>query len=542
MANITFNNPTASFAMWRSEITGDITAKDSESLILGTVSGSHAILSGTGLSYDTNGLPLYGDVEEVLIRSPLGKTPEITIADLHVDLGAYKKAITATTNVERTTAFWSATLSGDDTIDFGSTPRVGSGVSFGGDGYNASPNAVGGNDTMRGDVGSGGVVGDYFAVLSGKTAFGGNDDIRLTGSTGAFAVGDFYEGGTNSALFAGDDHIQLGNSGGTAYGDASTIYGVLEGGNDTVLGGAGGDVLIGDVGFATSTSSLRGGNDEIHGGAGADAIYGDYYVNETLAFRGGNDKLFGDAGEDNLYGNEGNDTLDGGADNDNLYGGAGNDLLRGGLGKDMILGGEGIDTVDYSDMSKAVEMTFGANDDASVKIGGVAEDTLDGIENAIGGSAGDKLVGYQAGGNNRFDGRAGNDTLDGGAGKDTLIGGTGKDRLTGGMDADQFVFNAKPSSSTVDTITDFVHGLDEIALDDAIFRALGSTFDKSEFVAKSVGHAATNGQQHVIYDKSNGTLWYDADGKGGAAAVQFAQLGTSASHPTNLTWDDFAIV
>jgi Ca2+-binding RTX toxin-like protein len=53
---------------------------------------------------------------------------------------------------------------------------------------------------------------------------------------------------------------------------------------------------------------------------------------------------------------------------------------------------------------------------------------------------------------------------------------------------------------------------------------------------------AASAAQHIIYDKSNGTLWYDSDGKGGHAAVQFAQLGTSASHPTNLTWGDFAII
>ena len=80
-----------------------------------------------------------------------------------------------------------------------------------------------------------------------------------------------------------------------------------------------------------------------------------------------------------------------------------------------------------------------------------------------------------------------------------------------------------------------------LALDDAIFKALGTTFEKNEFVAKADGHAATKVTQHIIHDKSEGSLWYDVDGKGGKAAVQFAQLGSEKSHPMDLDWQDFAI-
>jgi hypothetical protein len=45
----------------------------------------------------------------------------------------------------------------------------------------------------------------------------------------------------------------------------------------------------------------------------------------------------------------------------------------------------------------------------------------------------------------------------------------------------------------------------------------------------------------IIYDKSEGSLWYDVDGKGGKAAVQFAQLGSEKSHPMDLDWQDLAI-
>ena len=49
-------------------------------------------------------------------------------------------------------------------------------------------------------------------------------------------------------------------------------------------------------------------------------------------------------------------------------------------------------------------------------------------------------------------------------------------------------------------------------------------------------------EKGIVYDKSNGSLWYDADGNGSHAAIQFAQFGTASAHPTNLTWGDFAIV
>jgi len=44
----------------------------------------------------------------------------------------------------------------------------------------------------------------------------------------------------------------------------------------------------------------------------------------------------------------------------------------------------------------------------------------------------------------------------------------------------------------------------------------------------------------VIYDTASGKLYYDADGQGGAAAVQIAQLGAS-THPA-MVFGDFQII
>ncbi|MFY0731928.1 retention module-containing protein [Pseudomonas sp. NFX15] len=58
----------------------------------------------------------------------------------------------------------------------------------------------------------------------------------------------------------------------------------------------------------------------------------------------GDDSLLGGAGNDILFGSGGNDSLDGGKGNDILLGGTGNDTLIGGQGNDILIGGSGGDT------------------------------------------------------------------------------------------------------------------------------------------------------------------------------------------------------
>ncbi|VVQ24541.1 hypothetical protein PS938_05612 [Pseudomonas fluorescens] len=58
----------------------------------------------------------------------------------------------------------------------------------------------------------------------------------------------------------------------------------------------------------------------------------------------GNDTLLGGAGNDILFGSGGNDNLDGGKGNDILLGGTGSDTLMGGQGNDILIGGSGGDT------------------------------------------------------------------------------------------------------------------------------------------------------------------------------------------------------
>jgi Ca2+-binding RTX toxin-like protein len=80
------------------------------------------------------------------------------------------------------------------------------------------------------------------------------------------------------------------------------------------------------------------------GGPGANDIdAADFDGPVTLQGGGGNDTLTGGSGDDILDGGDGRDTLTGGTGNDILVGGAGNDALQGGNGRDVLIGGTGGD-------------------------------------------------------------------------------------------------------------------------------------------------------------------------------------------------------
>lgn len=135
------------------------------------------------------------------------------------------------------------------------------------------------------------------------------------------------------------------------------------------------------------------------------------------------------------------------------------------------------------------------------------------IENAIGGSGSDVLIGNAIA--NRLTGNSGNDTLAGGAGNDVLSGGAG---------ADKFVFNTALSKSrNVDKITDYSVANDTIYLDNAIFRKLtkAGTLSKSYF---TIGARAQDSKDFIGYNNKTGDLWYDPNGSGAGGQTVFAKL------------------
>jgi Ca2+-binding RTX toxin-like protein len=139
---------------------------------------------------------------------------------------------------------------------------------------------------------------------------------------------------------------------------------------------------------------------------------GDDYI---LAF-GGHDTIFALGGNDHVHGNEGDDTIIGGAGSDYIEGDAGND------------------TASYVDSGASVTVSL-LPDQTYCGFGGTAQfDILISIENLIGSTHNDLLIGDN--GANVLSGNDGEDTLKGGGGADTLNGEWGNDVLKGGGGAD----------------------------------------------------------------------------------------------------------
>ncbi|MEZ0170612.1 hypothetical protein [Microvirga sp. TS319] len=142
-----------------------------------------------------------------------------------------------------------------------------------------------------------------------------------------------------------------------------------------------------------------------------------------------------------------------------------------------------------------------------------------------GSSAANTFVGGS--GKDRLGGGGGNDVLVGGGGNDTLSGGAGKDTLTGGSGADVFLFESAPNKLYPDAITDFSSRYDTFQLKKAIFKALPmGPLSSTAFV---LGKTAKDANDRIIYDKSTGSVYYDADGTGKIAAIKIATLANKAS-------------
>lgn len=288
------------------------------------------------------------------------------------------------------------------------------------------------------------------------TIFGlGGDDI-LIGGRDSLASRDI-----NNTIPVADLEDQTESDDGN-----DTLYG--GGGNDTILGGQGNDIL--DGGSGNDTLSGQDGIDVFRGGAGIDTVdyskespfqlivnlrtnmasggtaSGDtFYSIENLI--GSDDRIdrfigtdvanhfWGQGGGDYFNGGGGDDILDSGRDGDIVYGEAGNDTIIGGAGQDYIDGGEGIDTAIYAGSNEGVtvNLTTGLGDGGHAsgfnQVVGRGEvergDILVGIENLVGSSHGDHLIGN--GVVNVLNGGDGDDTLTGGGGADQLIGGRGSD-------------------------------------------------------------------------------------------------------------------
>ena len=219
-------------------------------------------------------------------------------------------------------------------------------------------------------------------------------------------------------------------------------------------------------------------------------------VTQELNTRSGtedNDRLLGTEDKDKLVGQAGNDELLGEGDNDALIGGAGSDRLDGGAGIDVAI---------YENSTAVtVDLSLGTGKEGS------DTDTLVAVENIIGSQYSDRLGGNDEA--NSLTGGDGADLLVGKGGDDLILGGEDEDILEGGEGQDTFLY--LNFDEGVDRIKDFEVGVDRIKL---FTEGFGTQFAAGTLPAKYFieGTKAIAAEQHFIYDRTSGNLYFDLDG------------------------------
>jgi Ca2+-binding RTX toxin-like protein len=426
---------------------------------------------------------------------------------------------------------------------------------------------LGGNDTLVGFGGSantlvGGAGDDTYVVdAAGDTivelANEGTDTVRT--SRTSFVLAANVENLTYIApaplpgVPAGPapDFVGLGNAGDNILaGDTGRDSLVGAGGNDTLIGGGGrANELVGGLGDDIYISSAIGDTIIELAGQGRDTVRTDL---SSFALAANLEVLvYTGSGRFAGIGNALNNEIRGGTASDSLAGGAGNDTLIGGTGAaNELIGGTGDDIYQVSVTGDTIVERAGEGIDQVFFIGAGGSFTLtDNVENlsfraegdfvGYGNAAGNAIYGnggadalFGLGGNDVLYGAFGNDTLEGGDGNDVLTGSGGIDRLTGGAGADRFVF--EDVENTIDTITDFLTGTDQIAV---VRDNFGGT-PTFAFVQGTGTLAANSTLSTFIYHADTGIVSFDADGTGAGVAVDLCNIGSGQA----LSDADFVII
>jgi len=434
-------------------------------------------------------------------------------------------------------------------------------------GYNSNGTGVDANPSLS-DHDPGLASFDYrnFDEVLNGTA--GNDFIDGFGGDDTISTGlgdDMIVGGAGADTMSGGDdddtyHVD----------DAGDVVIELAGeGNDTIftsinyqLGASQFvEILAASVSAGTTPLNLTGNGqaNEIYGNAGANVLHGGGGL-DMLAGLGGNDVFYTDVagtvvveaaggGTDVLYtsvsyvlGAADVETLStsshaattsvnltGNGIAQTIVGNAGANILHGGGGADVLIGLAGND-VYYTDFATML---------AFESIGNGFDSLYTSVSYTLSSSSEIELlstnlhIGTAA---INLTGNSFNQVLYGNAGANVLDGKFGVDTLVGFGGADQFTFSSGFNSQNIDYIRDMQTGIDKIALDDAIFTGLGLGALSAD--AFRTGTAAQDSSDRIIYNASNGNLYYDSDGNGSTAAILFANLQNLAS----LSASDFVVI
>ena len=362
-----------------------------------------------------------------------------------------------------------------------------------------------------------------------------NSGILHTGSSGDDSIN--FTSGNNFVLSgSGNDTVTTGSGNNTIYGGD---------GNDKITTSSGNDTIVGDDGDDEITTGS--GVDVITGGAGNDTLNGSY-GKDTYIFNRGD-------GKDTIieYGYT--------TDVDTLKFGEGitvDDIVAKISGDHIILAlkedGKAFDELsdkitlqywyynanyrmetiafsdgtiltnneiitnllatDGNDIIKSAEIALTLD----VKSGDDIVTITNNLANTIYGGSGNDTV-TTGSGNNTIYGDSGNDTITTGSGNDTIYGGDGNDVIATGGGADIVVLN---SIEGYDSVLDFSVSQDKFQLDSTIFESLVNlqgvlSVDNISFEANTT--VAKDENDYIIYNQTNGNIFYDADGSGSLCAA-----------------------
>ena len=403
-----------------------------------------------------------------------------------------------------------------------------------GDTYNSIENLKGsdGSDTLIGDAHSnklwGGKGADILMGGGGGDSFDGGEDIDTvsyaTAISGVNARLAANEQVLNAGAAVGDTYTSIENLTGSDYDDlliGDVFTNLIQGGkgNDTLMGGAGGNADTLNGGEGNDTVSYVGSTAAVSlnissGGTGGDANSDQYVDIENAIGTDFSDQIQGSSADNILWGGAGGDILAGGGGNDYLYGGDGDDTLKNtGLGQHYYDGDSGTNTVSYEGFVTALSLNLAAIDGNSNGAGG--REYFTNIQNLIGGNKSDSLTGNSQ--VNTLNGKSGNDTLFGMGGNDVLMGGDGNDFLEGGAGAD--ILNgeagdedvASYAQSSTGVVIDMLNTL--VGGGRGTGDAMGDTFNEIEIIEGSsrndyiyAGASATRTIYRGLGDDSNSSI------------------------------------
>ena len=376
-------------------------------------------------------------------------------------------------------------------------------------------NGAGGDDVMYGREGDDSYVVDSAGDRVFESAGQGSDIVYTSVSYALAADSDVEALATIKSTAT--DAINL-----TGNGLANTLTGnagrnQLDGkaGADTMYGGRGKDTYLVDNAGDKPIEVAGEGVDDIVYTSVSYALAADTDIEglATISFQATTAiNLTGNGLANQIIGNDGANQLDGKGGADTMTGRAGNDkyFVDNALDRAFEAAGGGTDVV-YTAVS------FVLTDGQEIE--GLSTITWE-LTNAI------NLTGNSL--NNNLIGNAGVNVLDGKGGNDTLQGREG---------ADSYAFTTALGANNIDVIFGFSSADDTIVLENnGVFVGLGGgVLNGNAFV---IGTAAQDSSDRIIYDQATGRLFFDADGTGAGAQVQFAVLNGAPIIQAN----DFTVI